>query len=297
MKNFFGEYFSFTRRELNGIIVLLLLLVAMIIAPQFLHLFHADANADFSEFEKEIAVFEADLQQERKKQPAYQQDVDEGEEIPGSATLFTFDPNNLPAEEWKRLGLSSKQINTIKNYESRGGKFYRKEDLAKIYSISKEDYIRLEPYILIPQLKGDKAVSPRYVPQIIELNLADSSMLVKLPGIGSVFASRIIKFRSNLGGFYKVEQLKEVFGMDSARYVQMLPLLKVDPSKVRQININTAGIEEFKAHPYFRYKIGNAMINYRRQHGDYKNKEELKKLILIGEELFEKINPYITLGQ
>ena len=30
---------------------------------------------------------------------------------------FPFDPNGLPAESWKRLGLKDWQIKIIKNYE------------------------------------------------------------------------------------------------------------------------------------------------------------------------------------
>ena len=42
---------------------------------------------------------------------------------------------------------------------------------------------------------------------VVELNSADSTTLRRVPGIGPVFASRIVRFRSLLGGFYTVSQL------------------------------------------------------------------------------------------
>src|SRR5690606_26013840 len=62
---------------------------------------------------------------------------------------FMFDPNGLAVVDWKRLGLSDRQIRMIKNYEAKGGRFRKKEDLKKIYAISDADYARLSACIAI----------------------------------------------------------------------------------------------------------------------------------------------------
>ena len=52
----------------------------------------------------------------------------------------------------------------------------------------------------------------------IDLNSADTLLLTRVPGIGASFARRIYKYRELLGGYYVVEQLQEVYGMDRERY-------------------------------------------------------------------------------
>ncbi len=39
--------------------------------------------------------------------------------------MFYFDPNTLDEAGWQRLGVRDKTIATIKNYLSKGGKFYK----------------------------------------------------------------------------------------------------------------------------------------------------------------------------
>ena len=65
-------------------------------------------------------------------------------------TRFNFDPNLLDQKSWLKLGLSEKQINVIQNYISKGGKFRIKNDLKKMYCISKDEFEKLEPFILLP---------------------------------------------------------------------------------------------------------------------------------------------------
>ncbi|HLS37651.1 MAG TPA: helix-hairpin-helix domain-containing protein, partial [Sphingobacterium bovisgrunnientis] len=143
-------------------------------------------------------------------------------------TYFTFDPNTATANQWDKLGLSPKQIQVILNYRSKGGKFYKKEDLRKIYSISEKDYNRLESYITI-STADDKpkksfetsAYEKREVKSIarpISINTADTSELKQLKGIGSVLAARIVKFRDALGGFHSVNQIQEVYGISEETF-------------------------------------------------------------------------------
>ncbi len=216
---------------------------------------------------------------------------------------FRFNPNQLPEADWQKLGLSKKQIKVIKNYEAKGGKFWKKEDLKRIYSIDAALYSKLEPYISIPEeypaygrtIEGRGGVQrhSQNAVVVVELNSADSATLQTVRGIGPVLASRIVRYRDRLGGFCRKEQLREVYGIDSARYSSLEGQIIVNPGPVRKLNFNTATFDDIKGYPYLSYKQMNAIIQYRKQHGPYSGINDLKKIAILNEEILRKIAPYL----
>ncbi|HEX8378343.1 MAG TPA: helix-hairpin-helix domain-containing protein [Pedobacter sp.] len=301
MIDFLKEFFGFTKKELNGLLVLCFLILIIAVAPLVYAYFKPVEKYDFSAFEKEVAAFRASA----KAAPAYSYHENDFERA-GNETrvpqLFSFNPNNLSVSLWEKLGLSERQIKVIKNYESKGGKFYRKEDLKKIYSIKAEQYAVLEPYIDIPKrtypaynLKTSyekKPYASKTLP-IIELNSADSTQLEQLNGVGPAFASRIIKYRNRLGGFHSKAQLREVYGVDSVLYDKLQNQITVNPSAIQTILINSITFAELKRHPYLSYKQMNAILKYRNQHGAYKSLADLKAIVVLDEKVLNKIAPYI----
>ena len=223
--------------------------------------------------------------------------------------LFYFDPNKISAAEWKRLGLRNKTIQTIQNYLSKGGKFRKPEDLQRVYGLHKDEFERLEPYIRIESSSENKvnetyttAASEkpgikRYTPgySVIDVNAADTTAFISLPGIGSKLAARIVNFRDKLGGFYSVEQVKETFGLPDSTYQKIKQYLKLDNPSVKKININTATVDELKAHPYIKYSLANPIVAYRNEHGLFSKVEDVKKVMVVTEEIYKKIQPYLTL--
>ena len=279
------QYFNFSQKELNGVLVLLIVLVFVWLIPIFLN--QTPDAFDVEKAKKEIAEFERNLAPD--KVYSYR----EVELKQGRGTYTHFDPNGLPEERWKQLGLSEKQIAVIKRFEAKGGHFYKKEDVQKMYVISPETYAKLEPYIQIPPPQFEQKNTPTKAPKIrIDLNTADSLALDQVSGIGPAFASRILKYRERLGGFYALEQLKEVYGVDSAHFAQWLPQLALNTAAIRKIDINTASFEELKRHPYLSYKQINALIQYRKQHGAYANLSDLKNIPLFTDEILRKLAPY-----
>jgi competence ComEA-like helix-hairpin-helix protein len=279
------QYFNFSQKELNGVLVLLFLLILVWLIPIFIN--QSPDSFDVEKAKKEIAEFERNLAPD--KVYSYR----EVELKPGHATYTDFDPNGLPAERWKQLGLSEKQIAVIKRFEAKGGHFYKKEDVKKMYVISPETYAKLEPYIQIPPTQFEQKSPATTASKVrIELNTADSLALDQVNGIGPAFASRILKYRERLGGFYSLEQLKEVYGVDSAHFAQWLPQLYLNSAAIRKIDINTATFEELKRHPYLSYKQINALIQYRKQHGAYASLSDLKNIPLFTDEILRKLAPY-----
>ncbi len=297
------NYFAITKKEWNGMLFLVALILIVLLAPDVYQLFKKPEQVDFSRI-KEAQKVLADATEE---QPAYERKYDKTNyskhasfnEVKLKAEYFAFNPNHLPDELWIKLGLSERQIKVIKNYESKGGKFYKKEDLQKIYSVTPEDYARLSPYIDIPERKFSKDFSnkaPVYKSKpttMVEINYADSAQLTEIKGIGPAFANRILKYRNRLGGFYKKTQLLEVYGLDSAKYEEIVKQVEVDASEITKININTCGFDDLKRNPYLNFKQMNAIIQYRKQHGNYSTINDLKNVAILNDDVLRKIEPYL----
>lgn len=126
-----------------------------------------------------------------------------------------------------------------------------------------------------------------------ELNTADSLDLVQLYNIGPVIARRILKYRSLLGGYVRKEQLREVYGIDSARYNDIAPHLTVDPSRITPIDINTADIDRLKHHPYLDYYQAKAIIRLREEKGAYAGVRDILNIPIIDSETFTRLEPYL----
>lgn len=128
-----------------------------------------------------------------------------------------------------------------------------------------------------------------------DINLADSLVFKKLPGVGVVYASRIVRYRKLLGGFYAKEQLLEVYGIDSVLYNTIVPYIFIEKKSLRKLNVNESSIKDFNAHPYISYSVARLIVRYRKHHGAYESLEELKRLPLVDEQLFRKIVLYLKL--
>ena len=102
-----------------------------------------------------------------------------------------------------------------------------------------------------PETKRPEAYLPKLKPgATIDLNSADTTLLKRVPGIGSSFARRIVKYRDLLGGYYVVEQLQEVYGMDWERYDAIHPYFTVGTA-VRPLTLT---IDSISYHPYLSWR-------------------------------------------
>ena len=61
------------------------------------------------------------------------------------AAVFYFDPNTISSEDWRRLGVRDKTITTIQKYLSKGGRFKKPEDIAKIWGLSRKRSAAFNP--------------------------------------------------------------------------------------------------------------------------------------------------------
>lgn len=297
------DFFDFNRSERNSIVVLGILLILIFLIPALIHHYRKPEKQDIRALQAEIRKFEESL---RKADPA---DVGNNQQIDfervdhsvaeQELTPFSFNPNEMKAGDWKRLGLKDWQVRVLTNYTSKGGRFYKKEDFQKIYGISKAQYEVLAPFINIPEQRKAGLPSSDFVKasrkiELIDLNTADSVALLTLNGIGPSFAKRIIKFRNLLGGFYNTSQLLEVYGFDSARYEKVNKYCFADPSGIEKIHLNKVTTDELRKHPYFDYYLAKAIVDRRIIVGKYTSLEQVAELPLVHSALFDKIKNYLT---
>ncbi|WP_374950300.1 helix-hairpin-helix domain-containing protein [Mucilaginibacter sp.] len=243
MKAHVKNYLSLTKRDWNGITVLLVLIAVTLAAPYVYQWFSKDNTININEFNTAITQL--------NKSGYFKQSKDSPSQV--NVALAKFDPNTTTPKRWQELGLSERQAHTITNYIAKGGSFRKATDLKKIYGVTPADYQRLAPYITI-----NAEVEKR--PVVVELNSSDSSALTLVNGIGGAFANRIINYRERLGGYVNKEQLKEVFGMDELKYREIAPQVKVNPARIRKIAINSITFDKLRLMPYLNYKQVNAII-------------------------------------
>lgn len=300
MEGKWTDYFTFTKKERIGIYTLLILIVTGTLAPRFFiaPALNNELTAEAIQLEKAPAQPKKEFV---RRTPSIYNDISNepaNSKLP--VTLFPFDPNTLDAAGWKKLGLPERTVRTILNYRNKGGKFRTVADLQKMYSLKPADFERLQPYVQIetpPPFYNTNRPPVKYVkapPVVIDVNQADTTAFIALPGIGSKLASRIVNFRNKLGGFYSVEQVGETFGLPDSTFQLIKPRLQCATVAVQKININTADANTLKQHPYIRWNVANAIVQYRQQHGVFSTREQLQQIVLVTPELYHKIEQYIA---
>ena len=224
------------------------------------------------------------------------QNFDKSSEQPTS--FFEFDPNTAGYDEWEKLGVRESVINTIIKYREKGGRFRQPDDLRRIFGLPSVLCEKLIPYVRIPspdiQTKNEEDIR-RSKKQITELNIniAKPDEWKMLDGIGEGYARRIVQFREKLGGFYKVEQVAETFGLPDSVFQKIKPQLVITSGPYGTIDLNSVVSDELKKHPYIDYRTAKNIISYRNQHGNFQSVNDLQKIGNIDDALFQKISPYL----
>ncbi len=243
--------------------------------------------------------------------------------------LSVFNPNTATKEEFLKLGLSEKVAYSILNYREKGGQFRIKADFAKIYTLQPADFERLLPYIDLPETKNPAQVaqadtakkiynnnpnannfnhlnpnpSEKY-PQkaknnsiVLDINKAQAADFEQLSGVGAGYSNRIVKYRESLGGFVRIEQIGEVYGLPDSIFQRIKTNLSCPNPQPKQINVNIATAEELK-HPYLSFGQAKAIVRYReRQGGRVKNLDYLQTIMELDDQkkTAVRIKPYLKL--
>ncbi len=322
------DFFAFSRREQGGLAILFGVLILLLGYFAFRRYLYQPKSYDFSAFQQEIDAFYAESEMDSLATSSVAKDSLTAKKIDKKKTYpkkefhgFMFNPNTISQEQWVQLGLSPKQAASIVKYRVKGGIFRIKSDVKKMYTISDKKYQELYPWIDLPEKKENlssvsqdknmeaaiensvdektpfsKTKTDHNLPlKSINLNTADTTELKKIRGIGSYYARKIVEYRNQLGGYISFDQLEEIWKMRQETLDAMEPYVFVAPQIFRPLRVNVLDANSLKNHPYVTWNIARAIVNYREQHGTFTAKKELKKILILTDEDYQKIAPYISL--
>lgn len=222
-----------------------------------------------------------------------------------AAVLRPFDPNKADSSTFRSLGLPSFVVRNILRYREKGGVFHTPESFARIYGLSEASFSKLKPYIVIDvqssvstSLKEERDTAD-FVPvrsdkyaegTVIDLNLADTASLKRIPGIGRGLAGMIVNYRKRLGGFYAVTQLQEIPYLDA----ELNHWFVVKNPQLEKLRVNRAGLDELRSHPYMDFYKARAILEYRRKRGNIKGLSQLSMMEEFAEKDLERLLPYLS---
>lgn len=306
------DFFYFTRAQQAGIIALVVLLAVVIGADAWLvHMQHVAPEVSMIDtvFVKEVEAFKRTLQsrdsleraeRERlyaERRAKYRQRHADAEKY----TLAPFDPNTADSVAFRKLGLPPWMAGNILKYRAKGGRFREADDFRKIYGLTDEKFEELKPYIRIAQAETARPV-PDSVPLaqpdtafvVVELNAADTAELMKVAGIGPYYAREIVRYRRQLGGFYSVEQLLEIKHMRQENYDRIAPHCTVDTARIERIDVNRAGIDYLRRHPYIGFYQAKAIYEFRRAKGRLDGMHDLRRFREFTDRDIQRLSPYLS---
>jgi DNA uptake protein ComE-like DNA-binding protein len=292
-KQWWKNYFQLTAAETKGSIVLLALILCLIGYNVYLQL-QPPLSPETPDQEL-IAAFKKYKEEHSLTEYENSFSIEPENAVVGEA--FPFDPNTIDSTTCLRLGLRSKTIHMLLNWRKKGKVFYKKEDLKPLYSLKEEEYDRLAPFITIASVASKQNFSfpkEETLPATIDLNITDSSTLVRLNGIGPTLAHKIISRRDALGGFLKHEQLMEVYRFSDTVFKMMKEKLVIKMEQVHKLSLNQSTFEQLKAHPYIGEKTAKNILLLREGLGKFEKVEQLRQVPLMNEEIYRKIAPYFV---
>ena len=274
--NFFEytkAWFRLSRTETNGYFLLLLLSLAVIITP--LVLSHFDKKGpvftreDLAMMDSLIVVFESE------------------DEDRSQSKKFVFDPNNTSLDSLMDLGIPHKIAVRIINYREKGGRFRQKNDLARIYGLDSNLFTALYDYIEI--------IDDRSNPNLTtDINSAEATDIGALEDIDNRMSARIVSYRHKLGGYVGMDQLYEVYGLDSSKVGTLKGSFYVAAGfRPKKIKINESKLEILSEHPYISENLAKGIIRYRKLNGDIEGMEELKHFRSVDQHQIDKLFPYL----
>jgi DNA uptake protein ComE-like DNA-binding protein len=286
------EYLNFSKTERNGLIVLFGLLMMIILINIALPLFIDEDEIDFSDFREQVEEFAR--QQEIYRDSINRSGMNSGKEkyrTKITLTPFTFDPNHLPAEKWRAMGLTDYQTSMIKNYESKGGVFRTKEDLAKIYCISEDEFNQLLPFIKIdtsrfisPELSAGISVLNPY---FFDPNTVSREELFSM-GMRESLINSIINYRKSGGRFYLKEDFRKIYTLTPEEINALEPFIVISADSAGNgsfmemesgdqisLDLNLSDTLDLQQLPGIGPSFASRIVKYREILGGYSRKEQL----------------------
>ena len=291
---FQGNPFDMSIQHQRGVWILLIASILIIFAPRFFLLL--EKEEEFSELILIPVEKKASWENTRKYHP-WKKTRKKRKNKTFKKPTELFDPNDLSKEEWMQYGLSEKQASIVLKFTKRG--IHSNDELQKIKFIPKETFENMKQFTRYSAAENAevkkyiKALSTSRI--LVDVNNATEQDLLNIKGIGPFYARQIIKYQQQLGGFIRKEQLMEVWKMTPEMYEQIQDKISCESSMIKQLSVNQASVEELQAHPYLNWNQANSIVKMRMQKGVFKSIDEIRQSVIIDQETFEKVRPYLSL--
>jgi competence ComEA-like helix-hairpin-helix protein len=264
-----GSYFYFSKPERWAAFVLLVMIGMVMVLPKFLWQQKPDLLIPLA-----LEQFGIDTM--------YMPDAFADMEASSDKPAFVFDPNTASVATLQSLGFSAKLANTLGHYRAKGGIIKSGNDLFKIWGMPPDLATRLAPYVRVslkitqhkPWASG---FTPAYdKPAPIDINTASVHEFEALKGIGPVLAARIVGFREKQGGFVKVQDLLEVYGVKDSLLQSLAPYLRLEDGRVPKSNLNQASVLQLVQKAGLQVVVAQAVVRWRQQNGAFATFDELE---------------------
>jgi len=290
--NFLKSHFWYNKRQRNGILFLITLILVLQLIYVFID-FSPNENANFDISEIDTAQTQIDSLKRVKIENS-------------KPKIFPFNPNYLTDFKAYRLGLSIEEIDRLFNYRKTGKFVNSAKEFQTVTGINDSLLSIISPYFKFPEwvkTKQKKSITNKpdtdnfnlQKPSTKDLNLATISDLKSIHGIGDKLAKRIITYRELLKGYTYKEQLYEVYYLDKEVANKVLKQFSVfEKPEIIKININNATFKEILHLPYIDYGLTKKICNYRDEIGAYTTLEDLKKIDSFPLEKFDRIALYLV---
>ena len=217
---------------------------------------------------------------------------------------FPFDPNRADSATFVRLGLAPWQARNALKYRAKGGVWRSADDFARLYGLSQADFERLRPYI---RIRPEDAAGPARRSReekttfvrseklaegsVVDLNTADTTLLKRIPGIGSYYSRKICRYREQLGGFVSAQQIAEVEGLPEG--IERWFVVGEQPD-VKKINVNRADFKTLVHHPYLDYEQVKVIVTHIHKFGPLTGWDDLRLYKEFSEDDFRRLTPYFV---
>ena len=299
------DFFYYSKSERRAVFALsfliVCLLVAILLAPEKETVIVEEPLAENARTETDKV--EADSFQRVVEHREKKAVIKKTEAPSRKVVLAPFDPNLADSIELLDLGLSPYVARNVLRYREKGGRFRTPESFARIYGLTEDQFETLRPYIRISESFRQKTDTSTYVRRdtfavvykypkgtLVDVGVADTTELKKIPGIGSGISKAIVGYRNRLGGFYSLEQLREV------RFVtpEMMEWFKLDSISIRQLPVNRAGLDRLRNHPYLNFYQAKVILEHRKKHGEIKSLSQLSLYEEFTEKDLKRLSAYFS---
>ena len=310
MKKTVRSYLTFTRGEKNATLCIGVCMCLVTCMPFFKLLIPEKSDKDYTALLSQLINQPVSANQQTEAAPETQKKFGPYDAISTNSRVADnlkieqptslFNPDTVSIEQWQLWGVPASVALRMQKYVAKGGHLQSTDDLKKIFGFP-EDRVDIIGAFISPkestpttqELKPTEIRQP-YTGPSIELNASTEAQLITA-GFTSNEAKRIVRFRDQAGGFFQIEQLYAIFGVDAAHIQEVEPWLQINEKMVILINLNTVDSATLAAHVYISDELAGEIIQYRKTTGKFYSVKEITKVKGMYPALFEKIKPYLRI--